>query len=154
MPSAAADHLSAQRGHRINAGQQHLLCRRGRHIRIRGHEQVQRTGHKRARHRRALQAGGSAIEIGADNIHARGRQTEGGIYFGRQHLTINKLELSTQIALRLFVDGLEVPCPAINLGETGFSEVVLRVPAEFIQSEAPRIQIVGDHVSYAYWFYQ
>lgn len=83
-----------------------------------------------------------------------GRTTDGEIYFGRQHSKINYLEFNTTITLRVFADGEEVPMPALTLNETGFSEVVMTIPTDYIHSESPRIEVVGDHISYAYWFYQ
>ncbi|MCF7818106.1 MAG: hypothetical protein K9M54_09520 [Kiritimatiellales bacterium] len=82
------------------------------------------------------------------------RKVDGETYFGRQASKINNLEMNDSMELRLFVDGQEVPCPPLDIGREGFSEVALDVPAEFVKTEQPRIEIVGDHISFAYWFYQ
>jgi hypothetical protein len=83
-----------------------------------------------------------------------GRQTGGDLIFGRQHMAINRLELNEKLKLRLFVDEREVPCPEADISGDGFREIAFRIPAEYIQSDRPRLTVVGDHVSFAYWFYQ
>jgi hypothetical protein len=83
-----------------------------------------------------------------------GISAEGDIYFGRQHSKIKNLELNETIVLRLFVNGSEVPVEPLPLNKKGFSEVVMSIPSNFIDSETLQIKVLGDHVSYAYWFYQ
>ncbi|MCF7847908.1 MAG: hypothetical protein K9M45_03580 [Kiritimatiellales bacterium] len=82
------------------------------------------------------------------------RTVEGTIYHGRQLSKIHKLELDEMQQLKLFVDDVEVPVPELAVGEEGFSEVLLKIPPPYLQSENPRIMIGGDHISFAYWFYQ
>ena len=83
-----------------------------------------------------------------------GRQTAGSIYTEGQLSSINKLEMNPELALRLFVDDMEIPCPPADISGDGFKEIVITIPAQYIQSMSPRITVAGDHVSYAYWFYQ
>jgi hypothetical protein len=83
-----------------------------------------------------------------------GRQTQGSIYFDQQYTSINKLELNDELVLRVFVDEIEVPCPPLDISGDGFKEVAIEIPAQYIQRIHPRITVVGDHVSFAYWFYQ
>lgn len=83
-----------------------------------------------------------------------GLQADGKAFFGPQLSKINKLELNKSLSLRLFIDKNEIQLPAVKLRDNGFSEVVLTIPKQYINTETPRITIVGDHISYAYWFYQ
>jgi len=38
--------------------------------------------------------------------------------------------------------------------QEGFAEVVFDIPAEWIDGEAVELVVAGDHVAFAYWFYQ
>ncbi|MFC1468154.1 hypothetical protein ACFLQY_05695, partial [Verrucomicrobiota bacterium] len=79
---------------------------------------------------------------------------EGKCYFDMQLTNIESMKLNENLVLRLFVDGNEVPAPSVTLNPEGFSEVFFDIPASYIKNDHPRITIVGDHVSFAYWFYQ
>ncbi len=60
------------------------------------------------------------------------------------------------LKLRVHVDGAEVGVFALPLStnETAFSEIQLTLPAEKIRQAATRLTLYGDHVAFAYWFYQ
>ena len=75
-------------------------------------------------------------------------------YSGSHLVKIDNLELEDHLALRLFVDSQEVPCPTLDIGQEGFSEIELDVPETYLKTSHPRIMVVGDHISFAYWFYQ
>ena len=64
--------------------------------------------------------------------------------------------LGTPLSLRLFADGTHVSDVRVNLTpeEAAFSEVHMLIPASFITSEQTTLTISGDHIAYAYWFYQ
>jgi len=67
---------------------------------------------------------------------------------------INKLEFDETLKLKLFVDAVEIPVPPQKLNSEGYSEMLLHVPAVALQGENPHIIVGGDHISFAYWFYQ
>ena len=61
---------------------------------------------------------------------------------------------NNKIKLLISVDG-DKPTPVdLELNEKGFSEVKISVAENRIHSTHPRITIYGDHISFAYWFYQ
>jgi len=82
------------------------------------------------------------------------RTASGKIYYGGMTSQINKLEFDETLKLKLFVDAVEIPVPPQKLNSEGYSEMVLHVPAVALQGENPHIIVGGDHISFAYWFYQ
>ena len=64
------------------------------------------------------------------------------------------MTLAEKLTLRLFLDDEEVPCSPADISGDGFKEIVIYVPAQYLKSDKPRVTVVGDHISYAYWFYQ
>lgn len=62
--------------------------------------------------------------------------------------------LNDNLSLWLSVDGQDLPEMNINVTGEDFQEIILDIPAEFITDPEPRITVAGDHISYAYWFYQ
>ncbi len=87
-------------------------------------------------------------------IFRTAKTVEGHCYFSTQLAKINTLGLVDDLSLRLFVDDQEIPCPSLDISSDGFSEVVFDIPAVYLQNSTPLIKIVGDHISFAYWFYQ
>lgn len=79
---------------------------------------------------------------------------EGLIFLGKQSSRIENLQFKDTLSLRVFVEGNELYVPPLEICEEGFSEVTIEIPANYIQNESPKITIIGDHISYAYWFYQ
>lgn len=79
---------------------------------------------------------------------------KGKCHFDTQVTNIRSMKLNRKLVLRLFVDDQEVPTSPVLLSPGGFSEVFFDIPAEYIKNDHPRITVVGDHVSFAYWFYQ
>jgi hypothetical protein len=62
-------------------------------------------------------------------------------------------QFSSVITLNLLVDGTAVET-SVQLADRGFCDVQLTIPAELIKRSDPVIEVDGDHLSYAYWFFQ
>jgi hypothetical protein len=75
-------------------------------------------------------------------------------YFGSKRVRITNFELNDTLVLRLFIDDQEVFCTPVSLKQKGFSEVIFEVPIKYLKNDTSRIKILGDHISFAYWFYQ
>ena len=82
------------------------------------------------------------------------RTASGTMFLGQQKSKIENFEVNDQLELRLFMDDTEVSVPSLPLKDDGFSEVLMKIPGADIHSDRQTITIVGDHISYAYWFYQ
>ncbi len=82
------------------------------------------------------------------------RSASGQCFVGRQVSSIKNLEMNDTIVLDVLVDGEEVASPALSIAGDGFQEVILEIPAEFVNARELNVKIAGDHISYAYWFYQ
>lgn len=68
---------------------------------------------------------------------------------------LEALEFASPISLTLQVDGKDAGSPTINLNSADeFTEANFRIPADLIQSDSIELTVGGDHLSYAYWFYQ
>ena len=81
-------------------------------------------------------------------------EAEQSIFLGDRYLPACRISLNPQQHLRMFVDGREIPAHTTKLSETGFSELLFRIPSEYIRTSTPLIEFSGDHISYAFWFYQ
>ena len=81
-------------------------------------------------------------------------KTRGKSFFGTRTVDFKSLELQDKINLRIFVNQKEIPQKKLTLNPDGFSEVFFDLPADCIKESTPTIQIIGDHISYSYWFYQ
>lgn len=69
--------------------------------------------------------------------------------------SVQPLEFASPITLTLQVDGKDAGSPTVNLNGPGeFTEAVFRIPGELITSNSIELTVGGDHISYAYWFYQ
>ena len=55
----------------------------------------------------------------------------------------------------LIESNVSVDCESkfLSVGDE-FNEIILDVPKEYINTASPHVKIAGDHISYAYWFYQ
>lgn len=63
--------------------------------------------------------------------------------------------LESHVSLKVWVDEEEAGEFSLLLKDAAeFTEVAFRIPGELIHGEQSRIRVVGDHISYAYWFYQ
>jgi hypothetical protein len=75
-------------------------------------------------------------------------------FLGQQYVTGNKISFGDNIKLRIFVDDEEVLTPSMQIDKEGFSEILFEIPGSRIRTDHPFIKIIGDHTSFAYWFYQ
>lgn len=82
------------------------------------------------------------------------RKATGKSICGTRVSTLENFELNHTLHLRLFVDDQELPDPVFKLRDEGFSEVSFEIPARYITTPSPRLRLIGDHISLAYWFYQ
>ena len=67
-----------------------------------------------------------------------------------------KMSLKKETRLNVFVDGEQVASVQATLddGDGKFSEVAFRIPGSAIKGDTSLVQIFGDHLAFAYWFYQ
>ncbi len=82
------------------------------------------------------------------------RSAAGHCFVGRQASSIKNLEMNDTIVLDVLVNGAKVSTPALSIAGVGFREVMMEIPAAAVSSHELNVQIAGDHISYAYWFYQ
>ncbi|MDF7801272.1 hypothetical protein P4C99_17470 [Pontiellaceae bacterium B1224] len=78
----------------------------------------------------------------------------GSCYTGRQQSSIEHLEMNENLTLLIFMNGKGVASCEVEVANDGFKEVILDIPAESVTSTNLNVTIAGDHISYAYWFYQ
>lgn len=65
------------------------------------------------------------------------------------------LAFRSPLRLMVLADGREIGLIERDLAEGDrFSEIVIDIHGSALEGKAPRITVVGDHVSFAYWFYQ
>ena len=76
------------------------------------------------------------------------------VSFSRSNYLRINYNLKNKIKLLISVDGDEPTPVDLELNEKGFSEVKIPIAGNRIHSAQPRITIYGDHISFAYWFYQ
>lgn len=62
--------------------------------------------------------------------------------------------LANPLRLNVSVDGSVVNLAEIPYSENGFSDVSFKIPGVAIKNEVSRIGFLGDHIVFAYWFYQ
>ena len=65
-----------------------------------------------------------------------------------------KFEFVSPIRLNIAVDGETVLTASAEVAEKGFSDVVIEIPGSAIKNSPCRISFLGDHIAYAYWFFQ
>jgi hypothetical protein len=82
------------------------------------------------------------------------REASGSNKFGSSIAKIEKIEMEDSLVFRVFVDDQEVEVPALPIDGEGFQEVAFTIPENYLSSRNPKIKVVGDHISFAYWFYQ
>lgn len=69
--------------------------------------------------------------------------------------TVERLyAFANPLKLNLQVDGVPAGMGVAQLATNAFSDVTFTIPGKFITKERSRIAFCGDHVAYAYWFYQ
>ncbi len=68
---------------------------------------------------------------------------------------LERIEFASPISLSVQVNGRDAADPIVNLNGSGeFTEIGVRVPGEAITSDTIELTVGGDHIAYAYWFYQ
>lgn len=73
----------------------------------------------------------------------------------QKHSGVQRFAVDPQLRLKVFVDEEEAGEFSFLLGDVGeFTEAAFRIPAALISRERVRIRLEGDHIAYAYWFYQ
>ncbi len=82
------------------------------------------------------------------------RSASGDCYSGRQISAIKNFELNDTVELEIWINGMEVANPLVAIGKDGFQEIALDIPAKFVPDTELNVEIAGDHISYAYWFFQ
>lgn len=68
--------------------------------------------------------------------------------------TLRTYAFANPLKLNLQVDGVPAGMGEAQLATNAFSDVTFTIPGKFITKERSRIAFCGDHVAYAYWFYQ
>jgi hypothetical protein len=64
------------------------------------------------------------------------------------------VDIVSPLRLNVLVDDQPLAPLEFRLEETGYSEISFVIPAGYLTYPQPEIVVGGDHVSYAYWFYQ
>lgn len=62
--------------------------------------------------------------------------------------------LKTPMTLRVVVDGEDAGDVSFPVSEGDFADVHFTVPGRFIASDSTRLEFLGEHVAFAYWFFQ
>ncbi|VGO20908.1 hypothetical protein [Pontiella sulfatireligans] len=82
------------------------------------------------------------------------RSAAGKCFVGRQTSSIEHLEMNNPLTLGIYIDDVAAAWPTVSIPNAEFQEVVLDIPAAFVTGTELDVEIAGDHISYAYWFYQ
>lgn len=68
---------------------------------------------------------------------------------------IERFEFGSPMSLKLEVDGKDAGTSVVTLGGPDeFTEIGLRIAPELITRDRVDLTVGGDHIAYAYWFYQ
>ena len=62
--------------------------------------------------------------------------------------------LKSPMHLRVLVDGVDAGDIAFPVADGDFADAKFAIPARFITRPSPRLTFLGEHVAFAYWFYQ
>jgi hypothetical protein len=105
--------------------------------------------------------GGEAFTIHSLTPHKAARivlrtskTVEGTCYKGSSLARITGLEMNDTLKLSARVNSVEIPLQPFKLRGSEFEELIFDLPAEAITATTCRVEIIGDHISFAYWFYQ
>lgn len=63
-------------------------------------------------------------------------------------------EISSPAALNIMVNDQLIETKQVTLNDEGYTEVIITIPAKHLTHDQSEIVIGGDHISFAYWFYQ
>jgi hypothetical protein len=68
---------------------------------------------------------------------------------------LERIEFASPISLSLQVNGRDADSPIVNLNASHeFTEIGARISGEMITGDSIELTVGGDHIAYAYWFYQ
>ena len=65
-----------------------------------------------------------------------------------------RFEFVSPLRLNIAIDGETALTASFDVAEKGFSDVAVDIPGSAIKKSPCRISFLGDHVAYAYWFFQ
>jgi hypothetical protein len=68
--------------------------------------------------------------------------------------TRSDFALKTPMTLKVIVDGEDAGDVSFPVSEGDFADVHFTVPGRFIASDSTRLAFLGEHVAFAYWFFQ
>ena len=68
--------------------------------------------------------------------------------------TRSDFALKTPMTLKVIVDGEDAGDVSFPVSEGDFADVNFTVPGRFIASDSTRLAFLGEHVAFAYWFFQ
>jgi hypothetical protein len=63
-------------------------------------------------------------------------------------------ELKSPMTLRVIVDGTDTGDVSFQVEEGDFSDARFVIPGKFVTQPNSRIMFLGEHVAFAYWFFQ
>lgn len=62
--------------------------------------------------------------------------------------------LTSPMRLQILVDGADAGVVEFDVKDGDFCDVHFMIPGKFIRSSNPRLTFLGEHVAFAYWFFQ
>lgn len=65
-----------------------------------------------------------------------------------------EFSLKSPMTLKVLVDGADAGDVSFDVGEGEMSDAVFTIPGRFVAHSNVRISFLGEHVAFAYWFYQ
>lgn len=66
----------------------------------------------------------------------------------------SKISLKSPLELRVLVDGVDAGTVSVDVAEGDFCDAHFTIPGNFLTTPNPRLTFLGEHVAFAYWFYQ
>lgn len=66
----------------------------------------------------------------------------------------SEFSLTSPMKLQVFVDGVDAGIVEFRVKEGDFCDTNFAIPGKFIATASPRLTFLGEHVAFAYWFFQ
>ena len=66
----------------------------------------------------------------------------------------SEFSLKSPMKLQVLVDGADAGVVEFSVEEGDFCDAHFTIPGKFIATSSPRLTFLGEHVAFAYWFYQ
>ena len=66
----------------------------------------------------------------------------------------SEFSMKSPMKLQVFVDDTDAGMVEFSVEEGDFCDAHFTIPGKFITSSKPRLTFLGEHVAFAYWFYQ